>query len=204
MEILGAVSLAAWVALLLLPGRPWDLRPRAEGGPGYPGPPRWATVCLLVPARQEAELLPQTLPSLLAQDYPGRFRVVVVDDRSADGTGDLARRLGAEVVNGAPTPHDWAGKVWAPEQGLREAGDADYLLLTDADIRHAPHSLRRLVAESEAGGLVLNSRIARLRCESPAERLLIPASRTCPRSAPTASRGRSPQRSRWPASSTPG
>jgi hopene-associated glycosyltransferase HpnB len=175
MEILGVASLAAWLALLLLPGRPWDLRPRAEGGPVYPGPSRWATVCLLVPARQEAELLPQTVPSLLAQDYPGRFRVVVVDDRSTDGTGDLAHRLGAEVVTGAPTPEGWAGKVWALEQGLREAGDAEYLLLTDADIRHAPHSLRRLVAESEERGLVLNSRMARLRCESAAERLLVPA-----------------------------
>jgi hopene-associated glycosyltransferase HpnB len=132
-------------------------------------------VCILVPARNEAPLLPQTVPPLISQDYPGRFRVVVVDDRSDDGTGDLARRLGAEAVTGAPLPEGWAGKVWALEQGLREAGDAAYLLLTDADIRHAPHSLRRLVAESEADGLVLNSRMARLRCESPAERLLIPA-----------------------------
>ena len=132
-------------------------------------------MCILVPARNEAELLPLTLPSLLAQDYPGRFSVVVVDDRSDDGTGDVARSLGAETVAGAPLPDGWAGKVWALEQGLRGAGDAAYLLLTDADIRHAPHSLRRLVAESEADQLVLNSRMARLRCESPAERLLIPA-----------------------------
>jgi hopene-associated glycosyltransferase HpnB len=188
MEILGAVSLAVWLGLLLLPGRPWDLRPRAEDVDGprgplqwaddvhvRPGPPEWPAVCVLVPARNEAALLPQTLPSLLAQDYPGRFRVVVVDDRSDDGTGDLAQRLGAEAVAGAPLPKSWAGKVWALEQGLRKAGEAAYLLLTDADIRHAPHSLRRLVAESEADGLVLNSRMARLRCESPAERLLIPA-----------------------------
>jgi cellulose synthase/poly-beta-1,6-N-acetylglucosamine synthase-like glycosyltransferase len=76
MEILGAVSLAAWLGLLLLPGRPWNLQPRAEDGHVYPGPPRWATVCILVPALNEAELLPQTVPTLLAQDYPGRFRVV--------------------------------------------------------------------------------------------------------------------------------
>ncbi|HSJ73186.1 MAG TPA: glycosyltransferase, partial [Miltoncostaeaceae bacterium] len=49
------------------------------------------------------------------------------------------------------------------------------LLLTDADILHAPGSLRRLVAEAEAGGLELVSRMARLRCDSAAERLLIPA-----------------------------
>jgi hopene-associated glycosyltransferase HpnB len=175
MAILGAISLAAWLGLLLLPGRPWDLRPRGEEAPPPPDPDEWPAVCVLVPARNEAELLPQTVPSLLAQDYPGRFRVVVVDDRSADGTGDLARRLGAETVAGAQPPAGWAGKVWALEQGLREAGEAAYLLLTDADIRHAPHSLRRLVAESESGALVLNSRMARLRCVASAERLLIPA-----------------------------
>ena len=50
-----------------------------------------------------------------------------------------------------------------------------YLLLTDADILHAPRSLWRLVAESEQHGLALNSRMARLRCVSAAEQLLIPA-----------------------------
>jgi hopene-associated glycosyltransferase HpnB len=174
-EVLGAVSLAAWLALLVLPGRPWDLRPRAEDGPVPPDPPLWPSVCVLVPARDEAGLLPETLPKLLAQDYPGPFRVVVVDDRSRDGTAEVARGLRAEVVAGAPLPDGWAGKVWALEQGLRVAGDAAYLLLTDADIRHAAHSLLRLVAESEADRLVLNSRMARLRCRSPAERLLIPA-----------------------------
>jgi hopene-associated glycosyltransferase HpnB len=174
-EVLGTLSLAAWLALLLLPGRPWDLRPRAEDGPVPPDPEAWPRVCALVPARNEAALLPETLPALLGQDYPGPFRVVVVDDRSADGTGTVARRLAADVVVGAELPDGWAGKVSALEQGLRQAGDAEYLLLTDADIRHAPHSLRRLVTESEADALALNSRMARLRCDSPAERLLIPA-----------------------------
>ena len=175
MEVLGAISLGAWLALLLLPGRPWDLRPRAEDAPSAPDPAAWPPVVAIVPARDEAALLSATLPALLAQDYPGPFRVVVVDDRSGDATGDLARGLGAEVVAGRPLPEGWAGKVWALEQGLREAGDAAYLLLTDADIRHAPRSLRRLVAESEEDSIVLNSRMARLHCVSPAERLLIPA-----------------------------
>ena len=78
---------------------------------------------------------------------------------------------------GAALPAGWAGKVWALEQGRRraaEAGPAELLLLTDADILHAPGSLRRLAAEAEAGGLDLVSRMARLRCVSTAERLLIP------------------------------
>src|SRR5204862_6095467 len=99
--------------------------------------------------------------------------VIVVDDRSTDGTGDVARSLGAEVVAGRDLPEGWAGKVWAMRQGA-SASTEPLILLTDADILHAPGSLRRLAAESEAAGLALNSRMARLRCESPAERLLIP------------------------------
>ena len=139
---------------------------------------------MLVPARNEAEALPRTLPALLAQDYPGPWRVVVVDDRSGDGTGAVALRAGAgddrlEVARGGPLPDGWAGKVWALEQARRRAAagepSPDLLLMTDADILHAPGSLRTLVAEAEAGGLDLVSRMARLRCASRAERLLIPA-----------------------------
>lgn len=175
-----ALSLAGWLAVRLAPPRPWDLFPCGDDLPDRGAPPRWPAVAAIVPARNEALLLPVTLPALLAQDYPGRLQVIVVDDRSSDGTGEIARRLGGgepalTVVAGEPLPEGWAGKVWALEQGVRVApDDAEYLLFTDADIRHAPRSLRRLVAESAADGLALNSRMARLRCESTAERLLIP------------------------------
>jgi hopene-associated glycosyltransferase HpnB len=171
--ILGSLSLLAWVAVLIRPGRAWDMTPVAEDGPEPAAPASWPAVRVLVPARHERDALPRTLPALLAQDYPGDWKVVVIDDRSTDGTGDVARSLGADVLRGEPLPEGWAGKVWALHQGAREA-QAPYLLLTDADILHSPRSLRRLVAESEAAGLALNSRMARLRCESAAERLLIP------------------------------
>jgi hopene-associated glycosyltransferase HpnB len=174
---LGAASLTAWLVVLALPWRPWDLRPTAEDEAEPPAPGRWPSVCAVVPARDESGSLPQTLPALAGQDYPGDFGLIVVDDRSTDGTGELARRLGGdglEVVTGAELPRGWAGKVWALEQGRLAAGAPDYLLLTDADIAHAPWSVRRLVAESEAAGLALNSRMALLRCEASAERLLIP------------------------------
>jgi hopene-associated glycosyltransferase HpnB len=127
--------------------------------------------------------------------------VVLIDDRSVDGTADVARQLakdcGAEhrlsVITGSPLPLGWVGKVWALEQGAAFCGYGStcgeqvqilqpsvirprphYFLLTDADIRHAPHSLRRLVAESEQGRFAFNSRMARLRCISRVERLLIP------------------------------
>jgi hopene-associated glycosyltransferase HpnB len=135
-------------------------------------------VAVLVPARNEAAALPATLPALLGQDYPGAWRVVLVDDRSSDGTAAAARAAGdgrLEVVEGAPLPDGWVGKIWALEQARRGAGEPELLLLTDADILHAPGSLAALVAEAQAGGLALVSRMARLRCASGAERLLIPA-----------------------------
>jgi hopene-associated glycosyltransferase HpnB len=172
--VLGALSLAGWLGILLAPWRAWDLRPVGEDGEEPPAPSRWPDVVAVVPARDEEACLPETLPALLAQAYPGRLGVLVVDDRSSDGTAAAARAAGAEVVRGAELPGGWVGKVWALEQGARAAGEPDYLLLTDADILHAPGSLRRLVAESEAGGLALNSRMALLRAESGWERLLVP------------------------------
>ena len=166
--MLAAIALAGWLGVAFGTARAWDLRPVAEDEPEPPVPDSWPSVAVLVPARNEAGVLPETLPALRAQDYPGRWSVVVVDDRSTDGTPGLATLRGAELPDG------WVGKVWAHEQGRRAAGEPDYYLLTDADIRHAPGSLRRLVAESEAGGLMLSSRMARLHCDSPVERLLIP------------------------------
>jgi hopene-associated glycosyltransferase HpnB len=173
---LGVASLALWLAVLLHPARPWALRPVAEDEPDPPEPSSWPPVSAIVPARNEAAYLPRTLPALLAQEYRGSFEVVVVDDRSEDDTAHVAAVLGAHVLVGAALPESWVGKVWALEQGLQAtSGDAEYLLLTDADILHAADSLRALVAESEAGRLALNSRMARLRARSPSERLLVPA-----------------------------
>jgi len=132
---------------------------------------------MLVPARNEAAYLPRTLPALLRQDYPGDWAVVLVDDRSDDGTAAAARRPGdgrLTVIAGRPLPTGWAGKVWALARAAEAAGRPPHRLLTDADILHAPGSLRRLVAGSESAGLALNSRMARLRTTSAAERLLVP------------------------------
>ncbi len=175
---LAATCLALWLGLLCLPTSPWRLRPVAEDEPEPPAPARWPSVAILVPARNEAELLPRTLPALLGQDYAGDWRIVLVDDRSQDGTFERARAHAGRrlaVVRGEALPAGWVGKVWALEQARRSLREQpDYLLLTDADIRHAPSSLRRLVAEAEAHGLALTSRMARLRCQTPSERLLIP------------------------------
>lgn len=172
----GMLSLIAWLSVALRPGRPWSMRPVAEDDPEPAAPAAWPGVRVVVPARNEAALLPRTLSALAAQDYPGDWSIVVVDDRSSDGTAERARSVGGRVSvrEGRPLPEGWAGKVWALQQGSEDA-TGRYLLLTDADILHAPGSLRRLVAESESRGLGLNSRMARLRCDSAAERLLIPS-----------------------------
>ncbi len=173
----GAASLLAWLVVLVAPARPWDLRPVAEDAPVPPAPAAWPSVRVLVPARNEAAYLPRTLPALAAQDYPGDWAIIVVDDRSTDATASVARSLGgarASVLEGRALPTGWVGKVWALQQGFERAGEPDYLLLTDADIHHEPGSLTRLVAESEADGLALNSRMALLRTTARSERLLIP------------------------------
>ncbi|MEU8690250.1 glycosyltransferase [Streptomyces sp. NPDC048665] len=175
------VSLAAWCWLLLCQGFFWrtDVRlpPRRE-------PDAWPSVCVVVPARDEAAVLPASLPSLLAQEYPGRAEVVLVDDGSTDGTGELARELsrrhgGLPLTVGSPgePPAGWTGKLWAVRHGigLARARGPEYLLLTDADIAHAPDSLRELVAAAGAGDFDVVSQMARLRVESVWERLVVPA-----------------------------
>ena len=139
---------------------------------------------VIVPARNEAQVLPSTLPALLSQDYPGWLRIVVVDDSSTDGTSDVAHGLGARsdargvnVVAAPPLPHGWAGKVWAMHTGATAelARECDYILLTDADIAHPPDLLRRLVGTAEHQDLDLASVMAHLRAVTPFERLLVPA-----------------------------
>jgi hopene-associated glycosyltransferase HpnB len=122
---------------------------------------------------------------MLAQDYVGLFDVMVVDDRSEDGTGDVARAAAARigrgdrltVVRGEPLPAGWAGKVWAMSQGVTTAAavHADYVWFTDADIAHDAGILRALVEKAEAEKLDLVSLMARLRVDSRWDRLLIPA-----------------------------
>ncbi|WP_089105801.1 glycosyltransferase [Streptomyces hyaluromycini] len=176
-----AVSLAAWLWLLLCQGFFWrtDVRlpPRRD-------PARWPDVCVVVPARDEAAVLPLSLPSLLAQDYPGRAEVFLVDDGSTDGTGELARELAARhgglpltVTSPGEPPAGWTGKLWAVRHGigLARARGPEYLLLTDADIAHERDSLRLLVAAADTGGFDVVSQMARLRVASLWERLVVPA-----------------------------
>ncbi|HUC59242.1 MAG TPA: glycosyltransferase [Streptosporangiaceae bacterium] len=164
------LALLAWVYLALFHGGFWRTDQRL---PPAKEPLSWPDVVAVVPARNEADILPLTLPTLLGQEYQGQFSVVLVDDQSEDGTGEVACGLGVKVVSGSAPPAGWAGKVWAMAQGVEAAGDSEYLLFTDADIAYEPGVVRELVAS--AGDRAMVSQMALLRCDTAAERLLIPA-----------------------------
>lgn len=178
--IAGGGALAVWLVLVFAHDGFW-LTAERDSQRLPPEPPVWPAVTAVVPARDEADVIARSIGSLIAQDYPGDFRVILVDDNSSDGTGEIARALSDEgdrltILSGQPLAPGWTGKLWAVSQGIAEAGDTpDYLWLTDADIAHAPDTLRTLVTRAVGEQRVLVSLMARLRCESLAERALIPA-----------------------------
>ena len=176
---LGALALAGWVVLALTLF--WTCRERDDLAPLAP-PLEWPDVVAVVPARNEADVIARSLTSLVAQDYPGNFRIVLVDDNSTDGTGDIARALGSErltALSGAPLAAGWTGKLWAVHQGIAEAGRPRYLWLTDADIAHDPDTLTRLVSiagpDRGESRKRLVSFMALLHCGTGPERALVPA-----------------------------
>ncbi len=194
MTALALLACAIWAWLLTRHGRFWQSGPMLAPA----RPDRAAAVCVVIPARDEAEMIAASLGSILAQDYAGPWRVILVDDASTDATGAIARGFASPrltVLSGRPRPPGWAGKLWAVAQGIEAGIDmglsagigigpellpgppepAEFVLLTDADIVHDPLHLATLVARAEAGDLDLVSEMVALACDSPAERALVPA-----------------------------
>ena len=139
----------------------------------------------MVPARDEAEFIGESITSALGQRYPGPLSVYLVDDRSSDGTADVARASARRadndrslhVVTAKERPVGWAGKVWALQQGVEGAAaeDHEYFWFTDADIVHCPDVLASLVARAEEERLDMVSVMAKLHVSTLWDRLLIPA-----------------------------
>ncbi|OKH49351.1 glycosyl transferase family 2 [Calothrix sp. HK-06] len=171
-----------WIGLLIFRGAFWQVSEVIEDmsiGDCHP------TVCAVIPARNEADLLGKTLKSILCQDYSSTFNIVLVDDNSSDGTASVALKTAENlnkiqqlhIINALPLAPGWSGKLWAVEQGIRKAStfNPDYYLLADADIEHDSSNLNRLVTKAVQQNLDLASVMVRLRCESFWEKLLIPA-----------------------------
>jgi hopene-associated glycosyltransferase HpnB len=192
-----------WAYLVVGHGRYWRagewLPPPASPCPITGEHASWPEVVAVVPARNEAAMLPATLPTLLGQDYPGALTVILVDDCSSDGTAAVAARLAPEptrpgralriIAGGPPRGPDggWAGKVWAMAQGLAAAGlpsaaaagdrgtGPGYVLFTDADIAWEAGALRALVCAAEGDDRDLVSQMALLRTATRWERVIVPA-----------------------------
>ena len=185
--LFACITLVIWLVLRFFRGDFWrvDLPPRAKMAVTR----TWPEVVAIVPARNEADVVGRAVTSLLTQDYPGVLNVFVIDDHSDDGTAEAARAaaqlLGEasaarlHIVEARALPTGWSGKVWAQAEGIAAAeafaANAEWFWLTDADIVHPAHGLSDLVARGIDDRLDLVSLMVRLRCDSFAERWLIPA-----------------------------
>jgi hopene-associated glycosyltransferase HpnB len=179
--LVAAIPLAIWIYLFLARGNFWHLR---EDDIYLQPLANWPRVVAIVPARNEVETIAQTVRSLAAQDYPGEFSIIIVDDHSEDGTANLARKVANEsgasqrvrIHTAAPLAPGWTGKLWALSEGVQVASQdkPDFLWFTDADIKHAPDTLHRLVFRAENDALDLASLMVLLQAKTFPERLLIP------------------------------
>ena len=182
--ILAAISLVIWIFLTFFRGAFWQLNRFDDDAAPPACLPGWPRVVAVLPARNEAETIGRTVESLVAQDYPGEFRIVVVDDHSEDETAVLAQRAAeargaasrVTILQAAALQPGWTGKLWALQQGIEKAApfSPEYFWFTDADIVHAPDTLRRLVARAGSHHLDLASLMVLLQAKTFPERLLIP------------------------------
>jgi hopene-associated glycosyltransferase HpnB len=183
--LLSATSLAVWLYLAFGRGMFWRLAPFDDDNTEHAPPPRWPRVAAVIPARDEALTIGETISALVRQDYAGEFSILVMDDHSEDDTARIAlqsaKLLGAEsrlkTQLAPPLPPGWTGKLAALNEGVRlEVPQApDFYWFTDADVVHAPDTLRRLVARAEQGQLDLVSLMVLLQAKTLPERALIPA-----------------------------
>jgi hopene-associated glycosyltransferase HpnB len=183
--LLAALSLVIWLYLAVARGNFWHLHEFDDDTAKHESPSAWPPVVAVIPARNEAATIAQVLASMLKQDYAGEFSVVLVDDHSEDATAQIARKAARELnaesrvnICTAPAlPPGWTGKLWALNEGISQAAHAapTYYWFTDADIVHAPGTLKRLVARADRDHLDLISLMVFLQAKTFPERTLIPA-----------------------------
>lgn len=182
MLVLSILVLAIWLYLLLFHVEFWRVD-RLK----LAAPETWESkrVAIVIPARDEADVVGRCVGSLLRQSFSGELWLFVVDDQSSDGTANVARAVAGSlglaerltVISGAALPDGWTGKVWAMQQGWQVAKslNPDFVLLTDADVEHASDNVARLIWQAERGSFDLVSVMVKLHCQTLAEKFAIPA-----------------------------
>src|ERR1019366_7570028 len=181
--IAGVVCVILWLYLLLAHGRFWMVQ--RLGAKEAPSSAIAGPIAVVIPARNEADVIGDAVHSLFQQSCAGAIHIFLVDDHSADGTAEAAREAALNssrphaltVIRGQSLPDGWTGKLWAMQQGVEQALrlHPQFLLLTDADIQHSPETIATLVAVADHGGYDLASFMVKLHCRSLPEKLLIPA-----------------------------
>src|SRR5579872_1470119 len=180
LHVAALLAFMIWLYLGLGRGMFWQIsltRPKVADVSGQ--------IAVVIPARNEAESIADTVSSLLRQEHVQRVHIFLVDDESNDGTAEIAKKAARSagkaasltVITGAPLPAGWTGKLWAVQQGIEAARsiNPDFLLLTDADITHASDSVATLAAIANQGNYDLVSFMVKLHCTTFAEKMLIPA-----------------------------
>lgn len=182
--LLALLPMGIWLRLVLAQGGFWRERPVTQRAL-ISADHVWPRIVAVVPARNEADIIEQSIGSLLGQQYPGSFEIILVDDQSNDGTAERARLIAGQpsekltILAGAPLPDGWVGKMWALAQGvdaaMARAQVPTYIWFTDADIGHDYDNLMDLAARAERDHLDLVSQMVRLDTSTWAEKFLIPA-----------------------------
>lgn len=189
-NVLGIITLGIWLHLFF--GRAWFWRVRKLNADRAADQSlnKWPSVAVVVPARNEAETICRVVSDLVNQDYPGAFSALIVDDHSEDATASIASQTveenGAQkrvrIVSASALPAGWTGKLWALNEGVANSLELaagkeapSFYWFTDADVSHAPDTLRRLVGRAENDKLDLASLMVLLRAKTLPERALIPA-----------------------------
>jgi len=197
--VIGVTCAGIWIYLFSFRGAFWRVWMFDDDRAQFPAPAQFPPVVAIVPARNEAATIGITVAALLKQEYPGNLRVVVVDDHSDDGTAEVAAKVAGEIAaraaaenreagefaiySAAALPNGWTGKLWALNEGVccasrderTREGSAEFYWFTDADVEHAPDTLRRLVSRAQRDKLDLASLMVLLRARTFPEMTLIPA-----------------------------
>ncbi len=167
-------SALLWLITLLLPWQPWRIREVLEHNT-VDVLPDLSRITVVIPARNEADVIATTLVALAKQG--NGLKIIVVDDNSEDATSEVVKQTeinNLELIHAAPLPPDWTGKLWAQEQGLNKV-DTPYVLLLDADIELAPGLIQSAFNKLLQEDLQMVSLMAKLQFLTKWEKLLMPA-----------------------------